>query len=172
MKKLRSWIGWAFISVVLLSCGCMTQRNPVDMYGGSVDLESLEGEWSGEYFSKDTGRSGTIAFTLTAGANEAFGDVLMIPSSSREPYRPVGFKDKADIDPQLPSLLTIKFVEVMRGKITGELTPYWDPEMQRRLNTTFEGVLKGDTIEGTFESRIEQSPIYFYGQWQVFRKKN
>lgn len=172
MKNHRWRIGWAVISMVLFSWGCMTQRNPVDMYGDSVDLELLEGEWSGEYFSKDTGRSGTITFTLTAEANEAFGDVLMIPSSSREPYHPVGLRDKADVDPQVPSLLTIKFVEVTGGKIRGQLTPYWDPEMQRRLNTTFEGVLKGDTIEGTFESRIEQSPIYFYGQWQVFRKKN
>ena len=172
MKKLRSRIGGVLISIVLLSCGCMTLRNPVDIYGDSVDLKLLEGEWSGEYFSKDTGRSGIITFTLTAGADEAFGDVLMIPNSSREPYRPVGFKDKADVDPQFPELLTIKFVDVMGGKIRGELTPYWDPEMQRRLNTTFEGVLKGDTIEGTFESRIEQSPIYFYGQWQVFRRKN
>jgi hypothetical protein len=172
MKNHQSRIGWAMISIVFFSWGCMTQRNPVDMYGDSVDLELLEGEWSGDYFSKDTGRSGTITFTLTAEADVAFGDVLMTPSSSREPYHPVGFRDKADVDPQFPSLLTIKFVEVLGGKIRGQLIPYWDPEMQRRLITTFEGVLKGDTIEGTFESRIEQSPIYFYGQWQVFRKKN
>jgi hypothetical protein len=169
--KLRLSLYWIVVSIVLLSWGCNTAQNPVDLYGDKVDLNLLEGEWNGDYFSKDSGRSGTIAFTLTAEGNEAVGDVLMVPGSSREPYHPVGFREKAEVDPLFPELLTIKFVEIMDGKVRGELTPYWDPEMQRRLNTTFEGVLKGDTIEGTFESRIEQSPIYFYGQWKVYRKK-
>ncbi len=159
------------VSTLLLSWACSAARNSVNLYGEKVDMELLEGEWSGDYFSKDTGRSGTIAFTLTAGRNEASGEVLMIPVGSREPYHPVGFKDKAEVDPQFPELLAIKFVEIMGGKIRGELTPYWDPEFQRRLKTTFEGVLMGDAIEGTFESRMEQSPIYFYGQWKVSRKK-
>jgi hypothetical protein len=162
---------WFMISVLYLFVGCNSSQNPVNVYGKKVDLELLEGEWKGDYFSKDTGRSGTIEFTLTTEKNEAFGDVLMIPRGSREPYHPIGFRDKAEIDPQFPELLTIHFVEVMGGKVKGELTPYWDPEMQRRMYTVFEGVLKGDTMEGTFESRIEQSPIYFYGQWKVFRKK-
>jgi hypothetical protein len=162
---------WFMISVLYLFVGCNSSQNPVNLYGKKVDLELLEGEWKGDYFSKDTGRSGTIEFTLTTEKNKAFGDVLMIPRGSREPYHPIGFRDKAEIDPQFPELLTIHFVEVMGGKVRGELTPYWDPEMQRRMYTAFEGVLKGDTIEGTFESSIEQSPIYFYGQWKVFRKK-
>jgi len=143
----------------------------VDLFGDKVNLELLEGEWKGDYFSKDTGRSGTIEFTLTSEQDKAFGDVLMIPRGSREPYRPVGFRDKAEVDPRFPELLTINFVQVMGGMLRGELTPYWDPEMQRRLYTTFEGVLKEGAIEGTFESRIENSPIYFYGQWKVYRKK-
>ena len=162
---------WITMSLVFLYGGCHYAQNPVNLYGDKVDLELLEGQWKGDYFSKDTGRSGIIEFTLTAEQDKAFGDVLMIPRGSKDPYHPVGFKDKAEADPQFPELLTINFVEVEDGKIKGELTPYWDPEMQRRLITTFEGVLRGDAIEGTFESRIEQSPIYFYGQWKVLRKK-
>ena len=169
--RIRWSICGAMISLFFLFMGCNSSQNPVNLYGKKVDLEMLEGEWKGDYFSKDTGRSGTIEFTLTAEKNKAFGDVLMIPRGSREPYHPIGFRDKAEVDPQFPELLTIHFVEVMGGKVRGELTPYWDPEMQRRMYTAFEGVLKGDTIEGTYESRIEQSPIYFYGQWKVFRKK-
>lgn len=151
--------------------GCQNIQRPVNIYGERVDLRLLEGEWNGEYSSKDTGRSGTIEFVLNADEDTAFGDVMMIPRGTKEPYHPVGYGDKVKIDPNFPKFLTIKFVEVEGGKVMGELAPYWDPEMQRRMYTSFEGVLKGDTIEGTFESRIDQSPIYFTGQWRVFRKK-
>lgn len=172
MMMKRACLCWSIISVVLLFWGCNTARIPVDLFGGSVDLSLLEGEWKGEYFSKDTGRSGTLEFTLTTEKERAFGNVLMIPRGSQEPYRPAGFRDKAEVDPRFPELLTISFVKVMGGKVRGELTPYMDPDMQRRLYTTFEGVVMEDTIEGTFESRIEGSPIYFYGQWIVYRRKS
>jgi hypothetical protein len=157
--------------MVFLSWGCNPSQNPVNLYGDEVDVESLEGEWWGDYFSKDTGRSGTIEFTLIGEKNKAFGDVMMIPRGSKEPYHPIGYREKAEVDPKIPELLTISFVEVIGGKVRGELTPYWDPEMQRRMYTTFEGIVMGDTIQGTYESRMEQSPIYFYGQWKVARKK-
>jgi hypothetical protein len=159
------------MALILLFWTCNPSQNPVRFSGDKVDLEMLEGEWQGDYFSKDTGRSGTITFTLIGEQDKAYGDVLMIPRGSREPYHPIGYKDRAKDDPQIPEYLTINFVEIVGGKVKGELTPYWDPEMQRRMYTIFEGIVQGDTILGTFESRMEQSPIYFYGQWKVSRKK-
>jgi hypothetical protein len=159
------------ISILFLFWACQS-RSSVNLFGEKLDMKKLEGEWVGDYFSKDTGRSGRIEFTLIAEEEKAYGDVLMIPRGSGEPYRPVGYTERVEVDPKFPQLLTISFVEVMDGKVKGELTPYWDPEMQRRMYTAFEGVLHGDTISGTFESRMEQSPIYFYGQWEVTRKKN
>jgi hypothetical protein len=171
IMKMRWRLCCMCLSIVVVFWACLPSQNPVNVFGGKVDLALFEGDWEGDYFSKDTGRSGSIEFTLIAEENKAFGDVLMIPRGSKEPYHPIGYEDKAETDPQFPELLTISFVEVMGGKVSGELTPYWDPEMQRRMYTTFEGVLKDDTILGTFESRMEQSPIYFYGQWKVTRKK-
>lgn len=169
--KIRLSLFWIVITAMFILGGCQSIQKPVRIYGESVDLKLLEGEWKGDYSSKDTGRSGTIEFILKAEEAEAYGDVLMIPGGAREPYLPVGYRDKIKIDPNFPELLTIKFVEVEGGKVMGELAPYWDPEMQRRMYTSFEGVLKGDSITGTFESRIDQSPIYFNGQWKVMRKK-
>ena len=159
------------VLLVLLCWACQVPKNPVNLYGDEVDWEMLAGEWKGEYFSKDTGRSGTIEFTLIAEKNKAFGDVLMIPNGSKEPYHPLGYREPGRADAPFPELLTIHFVEIVGGKVRGKLSPYYDPEMQRRMHTTFEGVLEDDTIQGTFESRIEQSPIYFYGQWKVFRER-
>jgi hypothetical protein len=169
--KIR-WLWW-FIAVplVVLYWACQPPKNPVNLIGDKVAWEMLAGEWRGEYFSKDSGRSGTIEFALVAEENKAFGDVLMIPRGSKEPYHPIGYNDKAHDNPRFPELLTIQFVEIVGERVRGELTPYWDPEMQRRMHTIFEGIVKKDSIQGTFESRIEQSPIYFYGQWEVFRKK-
>jgi hypothetical protein len=170
MKARLNLIRIMIISILLIG-GCQTAKKTVNIYGESVDLKLLEGEWKGEYSSEDTGRSGTIEFLLMAEEKKAFGDVLMIPRSAKEPYHPVGYRDKIKLDPNFPEFLTINFVEIEGGKVMGELAPYWDPEMRRRMSTSFEGVLHGDTIEGTFESRIDQSPIYFTGQWKVFRKK-
>lgn len=169
--KMRLNLCWIVISIIFLLWGCNPSQNPVNLFGNKLDLKLLDGEWKGDYFSKDTGRSGTIEFTLIGEEDKAYGDVLMILRGSREPYHPIGFRDRVEVDPQFPELLTINFVEIMGGKVKGELTPYWDPEMQRRMYTTFEGVLQGDTIQGTYESRMEQSPIYFYGQWKVSRKE-
>jgi hypothetical protein len=164
---------WLIMIPLLFLCwACQSSQNPVNLLGDKIDWALFDGEWKGEYSSKDTGRSGTIEFILVAEENKAYGDVLMIPRGSKEPYHPVGYRDKADVDPRIPEFLSISFVEVLGKKVRGELSPYWDPEMQRRMHTTFEGTLENDSIKGTYESRIEQSPIYFYGQWEVFRKEN
>ena len=171
MTKARLSLYWIIICSIIVIWGCQSSQRPVNVYGQSVDLILLQGEWKGDYSSKDTGRSGTIEFILSADKDKAYGDVMMIPRGSGEPYHPVGYRDKVKVDPQFPELQSIRFVEILNGKIRGELAPYWDPEMQRQMYTFFEGELEGDTIQGTFESRIDQSPIYFYGQWKVYRKK-
>jgi hypothetical protein len=157
------------LTIILFQVGCKSL--PI-LSGYGVDLTLLGGEWQGDYYSKETGRSGTLEFRLTAGKDKAYGDVIMIPRGSEKPYRPAGSFENPEASlphPEVP--LSISFVKVVGGKVSGELTPYWDPDMQRILFTTFEGSLMGDTLEGTFESRIEQSPIYFFGQWKVARKR-
>jgi|GEM_PF-1672233 len=168
--KLMSMFGTvAAFSLFYWNCGAA--QNPVELVGKEVDLASLEGEWVGSYYSRDSGRSGNIRFKLTAGEMEVYGDVVMIPRGSTKPYRPAGLMDETEISIPVPEVLSISFVKIKGGGISGKLTPYWDPDIQRRLITTFEGTLVGDNIEGTFESRIDQSPIYFYGTWKVTRKK-
>lgn len=156
------------IFFALFQVGC---KSVPGIFVDGVDLKLLEGEWQGEYYSKDTGRSGTLEFRLTAGKDKASGDVIMIPRGSEKPYHPAGTFENMEVSLAHPEFLSISFVKIMGGKIRGELVPYWDPGMQRNLFTIFEGSLKGDTLEGTFESRIEQSPIYFFGQWKVSRKR-
>src|SRR5438552_2534469 len=58
---------------------CAASRSPVPLVGTSTDVGALTGEWAGEYSSSESGRSGSISFTLRAAGDSAFGDVVMIP---------------------------------------------------------------------------------------------
>ena len=44
--------------------------------------------------------------------------------------------------------LTINFVRVAEGRVTGTLAPYADPETGVQLFTAFDGLLRGNVIEG------------------------
>ena len=85
-------------------------------------LLAAVGEWVGEYSSAETGRVGSIVFTLAAGRDTAAGDVMMVP---------------ANIEPA----------------------------------TTFDGLIKGNKLEGTFVSYLELSGKRRTGKWIVNRKK-
>jgi len=54
-------------------------RTPgIELTASDFDLNPLVGEWRGGYSSAETGRSGTIAFTLRARESAASGNVVMI----------------------------------------------------------------------------------------------
>src|ERR1043166_5630706 len=65
----------------LIGClfGCGASQPPVPVVGGEADIARLAGQWLGEYSSAETGRSGSIVFTLTSGSDTATGDVVMTP---------------------------------------------------------------------------------------------
>ncbi len=113
-----------------------------------ADIRALAGIWEGSYSSGATGRSGSISFTLTAGGDSAVGDVLMIP---RGWGRPLQAWNQSRAAGALPSsqVLTINFVRVAGGRVSGTIAPYADPETGAKLFTKFDGKLAGDTIEGT-----------------------
>jgi hypothetical protein len=70
----------------LAACG--VSHTPVPMVGAATDVSALIGQWSGDYSSAESGRSGSISFTLRAAGDSAFGDVVMVPSASGIPLRP------------------------------------------------------------------------------------
>src|SRR5436190_12615057 len=79
------------LSIVLLGLmltACGASRSPVPLVGASADVTALTGEWAGDYSSAESGRSGSISFTLRAAGDSAFGDVVMIPSAWGRPLVP------------------------------------------------------------------------------------
>src|SRR5438094_722114 len=116
-----------------------TPPPPVPLAGTARDVAALAGRWEGSYSSAVTGRSGSISFTLSATGDSAFGDVIMIPHGLGRPLQALdrqGPTGAAGTQPQ-SAVLTISFVRVAGGRVTGRLAPYADPETGAQLSTTF-----------------------------------
>jgi hypothetical protein len=138
------------------------------MVGPEREVSALAGEWSGEYQSSETQRSGTLWFKLEAGRDTAFGDVLMIPRESGqvvpEPSAPNQWKER-------PQVLTIKFVRVEGSVVSGAIDPYPSPDCGCKLFTTFRGELKGNRIDGEFVIMHEHEQKAQSGKWFAVREK-
>jgi len=161
----------ATLGLLLLACSAPRQA-PVPLVGAARDVAALEGQWDGSYSSAATGRSGSISFTLTATGDSAFGDVVMIPRGLGRPLQAWNnAAAPADAAPPRPAVLTINFVRVAAGHVTGTLAPYADPETGVQLFTAFDGLLRGDVIEGTYTTRSGRSLDSQTGEWKVTRCK-
>ena len=138
------------VGTLALSVACALNPAPVPVSGAAADLDALVGDWTGEYRSPETGRSGSILFTLEAGRDTAHGDIVMV---SREAG--MTFEDatrQADARRAMNQVLTIRFVGVSGSTVSGTIDPYPSPDCSCQLVTVFRGELKGNRIEGTFRT--------------------
>jgi hypothetical protein len=156
-----------------LLAACAGHPPPVPLAGSLRDIAALTGEWTGDYSSEETGRSGSISFVLTRRGDTAYGDVIMIPRGLGQPLRAWRKDDPGgpeDAERSRPTTLTISFVRVQGNEVSGTLAPYRDPECGCALLTRFVGWLRGDTISGTYFSSHERSEAEAHGRWQVVQK--
>ena len=157
-------------SLLLLLAACAANQPPVPVVGSSADVAALAGEWVGEYSSTESGRSASISFTLRVAGDSAFGDVVMIPAGWGRPLAP--WRGETVATPAArpgPEDLTINFVRVERAHVNCTLAPYADPQTGTLLVTTFAGEQKGNTIEGTYTTRLPSGETQA-GRWTVQRK--
>jgi hypothetical protein len=167
----RCAIPAAALGVLLTACSAAPQT-PVPLVGAASELAALAGHWEGAYSSAATGRSGSVSFTLTATGDSAFGDVVMIPRSYGRPLQAWNnAAAPAGAAPAHSVVLTINFVRVGKGRVTGTLAPYADPETGLQLFTAFDGRVRGDVIEGTYTTRTARGVNRQTGQWKVTRTK-
>lgn len=163
MKHLTT-IVLAVAGVAASAVGCASRPPEIGVTSSDFDLNPLVGEWRGDYSSTETGRSGTIAFTLRAGESSASGNVIMIPG------KPDSLASAAAM---ARSVLKINFVRKEGRKVTGTLDPYRDPACGCQVTTTFEGSFtEARTIEGTFTTVPSQTGHNVTGgKWKVSRVK-
>jgi hypothetical protein len=160
---------------LVLSWSCTYIAPPIRLQGSPRDLERLAGEWSGDYTGNhDHRRYGSITFKLVAGESQAHGDVLMIPEGLNRPYEPYDAGEsqtQSHVASRSPTALSIRFVNVSDGSVTGVLDPYWDPDRMTVATSTFRGQLTDNVIAGTFTTKYANGSAETGGQWKVTRKR-
>lgn len=147
---------------------CSYRPPPVPLRGTPSAISALAGEWLGEYSSSQTGRSGSILLRLAADADTAYGDVLMTDRSvagASQSENPPGRQQGVGAT----QLLRVAFISVGDRRISGALQPYRDPDCGCEVKTTFNGVLDGDAVSGTFETRHADGVVRA-GRWNATRK--
>lgn len=162
-------IAWPVVGpLLILACG--QPQTPVPVIGVEADVSQLAGDWTGEYFSVESGRRGSIVFHLSAGADTARGDVLMAPMWTGQ--TPPG-QTSANGMAAAPAtqMLRIEFVRVTGGQVRGLLAPYTDPTCGCTLRTTFVGQLQADTLAGTYTSLHKQTGERQSGRWRAVRER-
>jgi len=152
---------------LLLVAACGGPSTPVPVAGSDADLAQLAGEWSGQYSSEESGRSGSIVFRLIAGTDSATGDVMMSPLAGgprpADPAAPGAAFGQAQV-------LVIRFVRIEGGRVSGRLDPYTEPSCACQLLTVFEGRLNGTKLEGTYTTRRPDGQTQT-GRWDVTRRR-
>ena len=163
--------GTCFVLLAGFAAACVVRQSagPVPVEGPRAGLDSLSGEWSGEYWTTGPGRRGTLRFTLPIGADTAYGEVEMTFSPSLRLY---GDSGGAELKRKPCTVVDIAVVRLEGLKVRGTLAPYWDPDCDCRALTVFEGQLSSDRVEGTFTSRSGPSePPRLTGHWFADRKR-
>ena len=153
-------------ALLLLLGGCASLPPSIPIFGSRTDLRAMAGEWRGEYESPATGRSGSILFRLSANADSAFGDVVMVPRIQQREL-PEARTGSAPMVAAAP--LTIRFVRVSGGRVGGALEPYRDPDCECLVSTTFEGTVRGDHASGTLRTRGPSGTVE--GTWRADRAR-
>ncbi|MFL5584252.1 MAG: hypothetical protein ACJ78K_05245 [Gemmatimonadaceae bacterium] len=156
--------------LVASAMACATRTPEIELTSSDFDLNPLVGEWRGSYSSAETGRSGTIAFTLRAGEGSASGNVVMIPRADSL-LTPAEREAVTNVSTTEKTVLKIHFVRKEGGNLNGTLDPYRDPDCDCPVTTTFQGAFRDTrTIEGTFTT-VPSTPgrSVTGGKWHVTR---
>ena len=167
-------ITFATLAAVALTAGCSYVSPPIRLDGRGAEIQAMAGEWSGDYnVDGRFARHGSIWFKLAAGEDHAHGNVLMIPQGFSRPYERYHGGSPAMPGTWVPRPaegLTIRFVRVGDGLVSGMLEPYWDPDRECPAETTFRGQFTGrNTITGTFRSTYSKAVLPTIGRWRVTR---
>lgn len=163
-------LGSVVATIVLLgAAACRYHPDPIPIQGARSEIARLAGTWVGEYSGTTSGRSGSITFTLKAGTDSAFGDVLMVPVGGGNPIAAADNPAQHRLHARSPQVLQVSFVAVADTRVSGTLEPYLAPDCQCVVRTTFTGSISGDVVEGTFVTRVPAGAEQG-GRWKVMRQ--
>lgn len=159
-------------AAVFAATACGYRPNPIPLAASADDLTAMQGEWYGSYTNTQSGQTGSISFSLEAGANIAYGEVVMRPRVENKPIsRSLNADgDRIEVMQTVPEIITISFARIEDGRISGKLDSYRDPACGCVVATTFTGSLRSpSTLEGTFVTAPVAVRAPQTGTWKVTR---
>ena len=155
-------------ALAIAELGCRYCPEVVPIWGDIGDLDRLAGEWTGEYSSPDSRRTGAITFMITAHGDSAFGEVHMALPVEESLPRPVDLLTGHSAHARSADLLSVQFVRVAGGSVRGELEPYISPDCECRVRTIFTGTIDDGVVSGTFLTTTDWAGRQ-EGRWRVVR---
>ena len=164
MRATRCWS--ALLCCVVM--GCRYQGPPVHLQGTAADLAALAGTWTGDYYSAESQRSGSIVFEIRAGSDTAFGDVAMVSPGGERLVAADGASGMHRHHASVTTALRIAFVAVSGGMVEGRLEPYIAPDCNCVVTTVFRGARAAEQMEGTYVTRSREGRVQ-EGRWMVRR---
>lgn len=151
----------ALVAMATSACGGFQYAIP--LMGPADDRAALAGHWEGEFQADAGRRSGIVDFDLAAAADTAFGLAALIPHDLRAAEGPRANR-------RAPSQsLEIEFIEIEGDRVRGALRIYRDPFDDERIRTTFQGIVQGDDLTGTYEAESLDSGRVIRGRWEMRR---
>jgi hypothetical protein len=158
----------AGLAAVLLA-GCRTTPSPaVRLQGEPASIARLAGRWTGEYWNGAGGRGGSLGFSLRSGSDSLYGDVTMLDPRGHQ-LRAADPMDVHMLHVLSPTQLRIDLVIAQGDSVRGVLEPYISPDCECAVSTTFYGQLRGDRIDGRFETR-NGGRQRAEGKWELTRR--
>lgn len=154
---------------LLMALWCSCAPPAFEVEGGREDLARFAGRWEGTYASDESGRAGTVVFSVDPAAGGARGEIIMIPRGWGQPLTKANGLDSDD-RPDLLRALRFSRMSLDQDRVAGTLEPYRDPDCGCDLETSFVGRLRDGAIEGTYRSRPLDGSPETAGVWRVERK--
>jgi len=156
-----------FGSIVVLAACRSAPSTPVQLQGEPSAIARLAGTWTGEYWNGAGGRGGSLGFSLPSGSDSLYGDVTMLDPRGQQ-LRAADPMDTHRLHVQSPTQLRIDLVIAQGDSVRGVLEPYISPDCECAVSTTFFGQLRGDRIDGRFETR-NGGRVRAEGKWELKR---
>jgi hypothetical protein len=159
------WIA-AVLPILASACTGTRPEQPVQ----PANLATLQGEWVGTYRA-DTphGRSGALMFRLDATETLAQGCAIMrVGGGEATEAMPLEGDLWGHVAPERLMLVTIG--RGPEGTIRGKFEPYPDPVCGCSMNTTLEGRIRGNVLEGTYVMEHAHGGERASGTWRLVRR--
>ncbi len=173
----RALFSFASTAAALALASCTTHKQKEGTPGFSVtsrnfDVSPLVGEWKGEFVNVETGRKGTIAFTLAAREEKAMGEVVLTSMNPAADTLRTGVAASTAPAPTARQVVKISFIRIEGDNVVGRTEPYIHPACNCSVSSTFRGALHGGAIDGTYVVVSSADPnVRFTGNWNVKRVK-